>query len=357
MKIFRFVFAHQRAKSVFQLFTLLAIFAVCNSAQAVEYEIYNLGSLTANGASWAYGINNSGQIVGRAQTSAGSIVACIFDYENTTNNTSLGVLTGYSNSYAYSINNAGTIVGWSQNDSSDMKACDFTSGSAVELAGQNGMAIAINNAGITIGRYDNKAYNFTTDAQLSTQDSYALSINNTGTVVGIEADTGGNYFACIFDTGTNITLSNFESYAYSINDAGQIVGDEKDIACIFDPTGSKSNTTLGTLGGTYSRVTANNAFGQIVGFAQDADGNLAACLFDSTGNKNNINLNDLINPALGWNLRYAYDINDDGWIVGVGLLDGVETAYLLKAIPEPATLAIFGLGGLLFIRKKRILNC
>jgi hypothetical protein len=61
-----------------------------NTAQAVEYEIYNLGSLTANGASWAYSINNSGVIVGRAQTSTGSIVACIFDYTTPANNTNLG---------------------------------------------------------------------------------------------------------------------------------------------------------------------------------------------------------------------------------------------------------------------------
>jgi len=354
MKNFRFVFAHLRIKSAFQLFTLLSIFALCNYAQAVEYEIINLGSLTSGGASWAYSINNDGVIVGRAQTESGATVACLFDYTNTANNINLGALSGYSGSYAYSIN-GGYIVGWSQNDSTDTEACSFTANadSVTSIKSGNGMATAVNSTGTTVGRYNSRAYNFTTNTQLSTADSYALSINNSETIVGIEADTGGNFFACLFDTGGNITLSSYsDSYAYSINDGGQIVGSENSIACIFDPTGGKANTSLGTLGGSYSLAIANNSSGQIVGYSQNSGGNVSACLFDSTGSGNNINLNTFINPALGWNLQYAYDINDDGWIVGVGLLNGVETAYLLKVIPEPATIAILSLGGILFVRRK-----
>ncbi|MCE5341072.1 MAG: DUF3466 family protein [Planctomycetaceae bacterium] len=351
MKIFRFVVARSRTKSAFQFFILLAIFALCNSALAVDYEIVNLGSLTTGGASYAYSINNDGVIVGRAQTASGTTIACLFDNTGSGSNTNLGALAGYSDSYAYSINDSGQIVGWSQNSSTDTSACSFTTsaGSVASIKSGNGMAIAINNAGITVGRYDNKAYNFTTDAQLSTKDSYALSINNTGTVVGIEADTGGNYFACIFNSGGNITLSDLESFAYSINDAGKIVGSNEGVACLFDETGGKANTLLDGLG---SLAIANNISNEIIGYAMDSENNAIACMFDPTDSGHNINLNDLIDPSLGWNLRYAYDINDDGWIVGVGILNGTETAYLLKAIPEPATIAILGIGGLLFIRKK-----
>ncbi len=352
MKSFRFVLVRLRAKSAFQLFILFAIFAVCNFVQAVQYEIVDLGSLTAAGTSYAYSINNSGVIVGRAETLSGEVVACIFDSTGSGSNTNLGALTGYSDSYAYSINNVGEIVGWSQNSTSEMSACTFTGGSAVALAGENSMAIAVNNAGTTVGRYNNNAYNFTTGTSLSGADGYAIGINNAGTIAGTEADTGGTYNARIFDSGGNITLSDLESYAYSINNAGQIVGSEDDIACIFDATGNGANTTLGTLGGTYSLAIANNTLGQIVGYAQSDTDNVLACLFDSTGSGNNINLNDLIDASLGWNLKYAYDINDDGWIIGTGIKNGVESAYLLKVIPEPATIAILSIGGLLFIRKK-----
>jgi probable HAF family extracellular repeat protein len=337
--------------STFQFFIMLAIFAVCNSALAVDYEIVNLGSLTTGGTSWAYSINNAGQIVGRAQTASGAIVACKFDNTGSGSNTNLGALSGYSDSYAYSINDSGKIVGWSQNSSTDTKACDFTGGSALELASGTGIAAAVNNAGITVGIYDGKAYNFTSDSFLSSADSYALGINNGETVVGTE-NVGGTYKACIFDSGGNIILSDSESYAYSINNAGQIVGSENSIACIFDSTGGGANTSLGTLGGSDSLAIANNSSGKIVGYSQDDSGSTVACLFDSTGKGNNTNLNDLIDSSLGWNLKYAYDINDDGWIVGLGTHDGVETAYLLKVVPEPATIAILSIGGLLFIRKK-----
>ena len=111
MNSVQFGVARLRAKSAFQLFTMLAIFAICNSAQAVQYEIVNLGSLTEGGASYAYSINNSGQIVGKAATSDGSTVACLFDSTGGGSNTNLGALAGYSDSYAYAINDSGQIVG------------------------------------------------------------------------------------------------------------------------------------------------------------------------------------------------------------------------------------------------------
>jgi hypothetical protein len=74
-------------------------------------------------------------------------------------------------------------------------------------------------------------------------------------------------------------------------------------------------------------------------------------LFDPTGSGNNIDLNTLIDPGLGWTLEIAYSINDNGWIVGQGINpDGYTRAYLL--IPEPATLALLGIG-LLFLQKRQ----
>jgi len=61
-----------------------------------------------------------------------------------------------------------------------------------------------------------------------------------------------------------------------------------------------------------------NDHGQIVGIARDGIGTYRATLFDPTGSGNNIDLNMLIDPGLGWTLEYAYSINNNGWIVGVG---------------------------------------
>jgi hypothetical protein len=46
-------------------------------------------------------------------------------------------------------------------------------------------------------------------------------------------------------------------------------------------------------------------------------------------------LNDLIDPAAGWTLNYAFDINDHGQIVGWGHLDGNGAGFLLDPIRPP----------------------
>jgi hypothetical protein len=46
-------------------------------------------------------------------------------------------------------------------------------------------------------------------------------------------------------------------------------------------------------------------------------------------------LNDLIDPASGWRLIWAFDINDHGQIIGWGRVDGHEASFLLDPIRPP----------------------
>jgi len=136
----------------------------------------------------------------------------------------------------------------------------------------------------------------------------------------------------VIDLGT---LGGDESLAYCINDAGQIVGEAMNNkgdshATLFDPTGAGNNLDLGTLGGRDSWAWSINDVGQIVGEAEDTEGNYRATLFDPTGAGNNIDLNILIDPASGWMLISASDINNSGWIVGQGINpQGESHAFLL----------------------------
>jgi probable HAF family extracellular repeat protein len=170
-------------------------------------------------------------------------------------------------------------------------------------------------------------------------NSCAHSVNTSGQIVGwAESNLGvpigvkGPLYerACLFgseDANNNKdigTLGGYESEALSINDSNEIVGwadnsSSYEHACIFDFTGdSNNNVDLGTLGGNSSSAWSINNGGRIVGWSLDSSGNYHACLFNPTGGGANKDLG-----TLGGNGSEAYCINDDGEIVGYAL-DGSE---------------------------------
>jgi probable HAF family extracellular repeat protein len=70
----------------------------------------------------------------------------------------------------------------------------------------------------------------------------------------------------------------------------------------------------------------------------------------------------LIPPGSGWSNLAATGINDAGQIVGQGTYDGQQVAFLMTpdAVPEPGTLAVWGLivscVGLRFVARCKPLN-
>jgi probable HAF family extracellular repeat protein len=172
----------------------------------------------------------------------------------------------------------------------------------------------------------------------------AFGINNADQVVGgsgISGDTEEHAFLWADEGDPNTddmkdlgTLGGCCSNAFDINEAGKVVGFSMTTSGSTEPhaflySSGQGMTDLGTLPGRTSSIAfgINNA-DQVVGsssFAEDIDPH--PFLYSGGVMRD---LNTLIPPNSGWELREAWDINDNGHIVGRGSNeDGENRAFLL----------------------------
>ncbi len=249
----------------------------------------DLGTLQATptyyGSSQAYGINQSGQIVGAAYTDSGYTHAFLYD----TSMHDLGTLTttgtGYGYSYAYGLNDAGQVFGTASLDSGYTHAFLYDG--------------TMHDLGALDTRYPQSyATGISTDGKVCGY-SYADDINATGDVQrAFIYDTAihdlgalGAYSYGIYGSGTSQN-----SQAYAVNSSGQVVG--------F----------------SYNPSFGQRAFVSVNGFMYELD-----TLLTGPG-------------STGWQLQYAYGINNSGQITGYGTNpDGYTHAYLLTPAAASAT--------------------
>jgi len=267
------------------------------------------------GGAWsvAYSINDSNQIVGYAGSSPSTWRACLFDPTGGGISVDLDPC-GTGRSYAFSINNNGQVVGQTNG-----RACLYDTtgeGNNIDLgtlSGEGSTANYINDNGQIVGQASSEAYDH----------PHACLFDPTGDAnnnIDLGTLSGGNDRTNAYCINNNGLIVGTELY-----------DEDYTRACLFDPTGEGNNINLGYLGGENAGAHSINDSNQIVGYAENSTGFGRACLFDPTGQGNNIDLNTLIDPASGWTLTMAYSINNDGWIVGYGTNPDEKThAYLLK---------------------------
>jgi len=325
----------------------------CVSVLRSQLQLYTIEDLgTLNGAPLTpRGINASGHVAGTADGVEGARLAFLIDGRPAHD---LGSLGSSSRSEAYAVNDQDVVVGFSLGGGSTFRAFKWTATTGMtELATlEDGpsLAFAINESGqITgyAGATEYHAFRYTEGAGITNLGtlggfaSFGYGINASGQVTGCSWTGSGELHAFVSSGSDPMqdlsTLGGSQSCGVAINRAGVVAGwsylggDNFQRAFSYTPGGSPQD--LGTLGGPDSAATALNDDGTVVGWSTNASGERRAFVF--TGAEGMRDLNDRIDPSLGWTLTGAYGINASGQIVGVGMLGGGVRAFRLTP-PPPA---------------------
>lgn len=210
----------------------------------------NIGTLDAGKESRAYGINNNGKVVGWSNTKADGSdhVAFVYDMETDTMEALSGPMLGGARSFAFDINDKGQIAGTATTANGSAHAFSYENGVATDLGSLddsgNAEARAINENGFVTGwsLTDSKdfhafLYDGTGMVDLGSMggDSKGYDVNIHGTVVGSSKDADGGNHAFLYQDGQMYDLYDLLSAedqalwkelreGFSINDNGDIVG-------------------------------------------------------------------------------------------------------------------------------------
>lgn len=146
-------------------------------------------------------------------------------------------------------------------------------------------------------------------------ESTGEGINNVGMLVGSTETLDHKTRAFVWDNGSLSrlgTLGGDDSYGYGINDRGDVVGWAQlangDQHAFLQRAGATMRD-LGTLGGTSSEARAINQARQVVGCSKTAGDATEEAFIYAAGLMQGL-------PTLGGTSACAYGINRAGWVVG-----------------------------------------
>jgi probable HAF family extracellular repeat protein len=346
---------------IFRLAALIA-FTLPSTVVAAGHTLFritDLGALPGADSSYAFGLNDFGQVTGQSGLSP-------FFWSPQTGIVDLGIPAGYNAAGAGPINNSGQIAVRGSlfvNGMFESRAFRWANGVYQDLGtlgGSTSTPVGIDEAGRVAGNSstsNGKYHAFRSTAGGSLVDidglggnaSEANAINASGHIVG-QAYTSAQQYHIFLWTGSG-PMQNLGSFgtpstqatAYDISDNGIIVGLSGSVNAVngigaFILQNGVATPLSSPLFPHVRAQFVNNA-GQVVGSYSNGEYN-PPFVWDAVNG--GADLNSLLEPltGAGWTLHSADNLNNVGQIVGVGHHNGQVRAFLLTPVPEPTAAAL-----------------
>lgn len=344
-----------------RLYTIPSILLACAlgasaPAQAGPKYAYTVVPL-AESDSIATAINNAGDVVGQMPWGVG------FLYSNGVL-TNLGTIAGDTGTRAWGINNHKQVVGNSYGNLATSHGFVYSNGAMHDigsLAGGPTFAYDINDAGDIVGESilpwpqfqfailyrDGVMRNL--NCLPGSDRSQAAAINNKGQIAGTsgvgpaQGPNGNQTHAVIWEYGVIKdlgTLGGLNSVAEDINERGEVAGSStiagdvpfQGVWHAFIWSNGKMRDLGAPPGGDQVMALAINLPGDVVGYYNRSGGQRA---FLYRHNQKMGDLTELVDPAQGWTITIAYDVNDAGQIVGQGCNQSSNTCMAVRLDPVP----------------------
>jgi probable HAF family extracellular repeat protein len=341
-----------------------------------RYAVTDLGTL-GGAQSAAFALNERAEVVGWAETAAGERHAFLYREGRISD---LGTLPGYHRSEAYGINDRGDVVGRADGGALPLRdgggrvlrnveagwQAVLWSGGAVRDLGP-GAAWDINNRGEVIGHppaghgflWTRAGGRVEIRPEAPDRILHSKAINEAGAIVGMFGRPSGSASGRVFEISpflrkgaelrllTPVHAGPPGTEACGLNERGDVVGiyPHLDGTAFFWKPGARAEDTpllhLGTFNGKameafgehagihYSAAFDINERGLIVGEANVNERGFEDLRAFVWEDGKGIELNRRIDPASGWVLRSARAVNERGQIAGFGTYRGQQRAFLL----------------------------
>lgn len=312
----------------------------------VRYQVTDLGNL-GNRSADPWSLNDRGEVVGKASTAPGEPRPFFWSAATgMINILPAGQPGTRPEAWAVGINNLGQVIGVRREDQHAVdRGFLWTAAHGMQDIVVGEHVVSINNAGQVLGGHGGflvgeRAFIWEQTTGIRRIDAHGSldAINDHAQVAGDDGiayrwtETGGHELLG--------TLGGISSQAVAINNRGDVAGNSATAdnggnsvghAFLYDANGMHD---IGHLGGNSTQAFGMNDFGWVVGHSYTTESPpVHAVLYDGALH----DLNDLIDPASGWDLRQSRDINNAGQIIALAVRDSEPWAHavLLTPIPEP----------------------